>query len=40
MRSGKNLNTSTPISVHVLVDVELHGCPINKHQLIEAISAE
>jgi coenzyme F420-reducing hydrogenase gamma subunit len=33
------LSTSTPISDHVRVDFELRGCPINKHQLIEVISA-
>lgn len=33
------LSTSTPISAHVPVDFELHGCPINKHQLVEVISA-
>jgi coenzyme F420-reducing hydrogenase gamma subunit len=33
------LATSTPISAHVKVDFELHGCPINKVQLIEVISA-
>jgi len=33
------LNTSTPISEHVSVDFELRGCPINKYQLIELISA-
>ncbi len=33
------LRTSTPISAHVAVDFELHGCPINKHQLLEVISA-
>jgi coenzyme F420-reducing hydrogenase gamma subunit len=33
------LQTSTPISAHVPVDFELHGCPINKHQLLEVISA-
>jgi coenzyme F420-reducing hydrogenase gamma subunit len=33
------LATSTPISAHVEVDYELHGCPINKHQLLEVISA-
>ena len=27
------LATSTPIKAHVNVDFELHGCPINKHQL-------
>ena len=33
------LEKSTPISAHVRVDFELQGCPINKHQLIEIISA-
>jgi sulfhydrogenase subunit delta len=33
------LATSTPISAHVPVDFELRGCPINKHQLIEVITA-
>jgi coenzyme F420-reducing hydrogenase gamma subunit len=33
------LATSTPISDHVKVDFELRGCPINKHQLVEVISA-
>ena len=33
------LATSTPISAHVPVDFELHGCPINKRQLLEVISA-
>ncbi len=33
------LRTSTPISDHVKVDFELNGCPINKAQLIELISA-
>jgi coenzyme F420-reducing hydrogenase gamma subunit len=33
------LATSTPIAAHVPVDYELHGCPINKVQLIEVISA-
>jgi sulfhydrogenase subunit delta len=33
------LATSTPISAHVPVDFELHGCPINKAQLIEVICA-
>jgi coenzyme F420-reducing hydrogenase gamma subunit len=33
------LATSTPISAHVGVDFELHGCPINKDQLLEVISA-
>ena len=33
------LNTSTPISQHVEVDYELHGCPIDKHQLLEVVLA-
>jgi sulfhydrogenase subunit delta len=33
------LKSSTPIAEHVPVDFELRGCPINKHQLIELISA-
>jgi len=33
------LSTSTPISDHVHVDFELQGCPINKRQLLEVISA-
>lgn len=33
------LGTSTPISAHVPVDFELHGCPIDKRQLLELISA-
>jgi sulfhydrogenase subunit delta len=33
------LETSTPISANVKVDFELRGCPINKRQLLEVISA-
>ncbi len=33
------LDRSTPISAHVKVDFELQGCPVNKRQLIEVISA-
>lgn len=33
------LATSTPIAAHVAVDFELRGCPINKLQLLEVISA-
>ena len=33
------LATSTPISAHIRVDYELHGCPINKTQLVEVIAA-
>ena len=35
----ETLSQSTPISDHVRVDFELRGCPINKHQLVEVISA-
>ena len=35
----ETLNKSTPISDHVFVDFELRGCPINKEQLIEVLSA-
>ncbi len=35
----RTLDKSTPISAHVLVDYELNGCPINKTQLLEVISA-
>jgi sulfhydrogenase subunit delta len=33
------LQTSTPIAAHVHVDFELHGCPINKLQLVEVVTA-
>jgi len=35
----KTLATSTPISAHVPVDLELQGCPISKHQLLKVVSA-
>jgi len=35
----KTLSKSTPIADHVSVDFELRGCPINKYQLVELISA-
>jgi coenzyme F420-reducing hydrogenase gamma subunit len=35
----RTLATSTPIADHVKVDFELRGCPINKHQLLELLSA-
>lgn len=35
----QTLETSTPIADHVLVDFELRGCPINKSQLVELVSA-
>jgi coenzyme F420-reducing hydrogenase gamma subunit len=33
------LDRSTPIAAHVPVDFELRGCPIDKRQLIEVLSA-
>jgi coenzyme F420-reducing hydrogenase gamma subunit len=33
------LETSTPISQHVRVDLELRGCPISKSQLVETLLA-
>lgn len=35
----ETLSKSTPISYHVPVDFELRGCPIDKTQLVEVISA-
>jgi coenzyme F420-reducing hydrogenase gamma subunit len=35
----ETLSKSTPIADHVFVDFELRGCPINKMQLVEVISA-
>jgi sulfhydrogenase subunit delta len=35
----RTLATSTAIAGHVPVDHELRGCPIDKHQLIEVVSA-
>ena len=35
----RTLSKSTPISDHVFVDFELRGCPINKLQLLEVLSA-
>ncbi len=35
----ETLATSTAIADHVTVDFELRGCPINKQQLLEVISA-
>ncbi len=35
----QTLNKSTPIRDHVFVDFELRGCPINKAQLLEVVSA-
>ena len=33
------LATSTPVSEHVSVDFELRGCPINKYQLLDLVTA-
>ena len=33
------LKTATPIAEHILVDMELLGCPVNKAQVIEVIVA-
>jgi sulfhydrogenase subunit delta len=35
----ETLGTSTPISDHIRVDYELRGCPINKVQLLEVVTA-
>ena len=35
----KVLATSTPISEHVKVDLELQGCPVDRHQLLEVVLA-
>ncbi len=35
----ETLSKSTAIAEHVFVDFELRGCPINKQQLLEVISA-
>ena len=35
----QTLTTSTPISAHVAVDHELRGCPIDRRQLLELLTA-
>ncbi|HEY7599331.1 MAG TPA: hypothetical protein VH741_05335, partial [Candidatus Limnocylindrales bacterium] len=35
----ESLATSTPVSEHVSVDAELHGCPISGSQLVELLTA-
>jgi sulfhydrogenase subunit delta len=35
----ESLRKSTPIADHVFVDYELRGCPINKYQLLEVLTA-
>ena len=37
--TSSTLATSTPIAAHVTVDFELHGCPIDRRQLLEVITA-
>jgi coenzyme F420-reducing hydrogenase gamma subunit len=34
-----SLATSTPVSAHVKVDLELTGCPIDKRQLLDVVTA-
>jgi coenzyme F420-reducing hydrogenase gamma subunit len=33
------LKTSTPASVHIRVDLELYGCPIDRRQLLDTVAA-
>jgi coenzyme F420-reducing hydrogenase gamma subunit len=33
------LDVSTPVADHVSVDLELHGCPIDRSQLLEVLAA-
>jgi sulfhydrogenase subunit delta len=35
----ETLRQSTPIADHVTVDYELHGCPVDKHQLLRVVQA-
>jgi coenzyme F420-reducing hydrogenase gamma subunit len=35
----ETLRTSSPIANHVMVDYELQGCPVNKHQLLTVVQA-
>lgn len=35
----RTLAQSTAIAEHIVVDYELHGCPVDKRQLLEVISA-
>lgn len=35
----RSLETSTPIAQHVKVDYELHGCPVDRGQLLEVLLA-
>ena len=35
----ETLRNSTPVAMHVYVDFELRGCPVNKMQLVEVLNA-
>ena len=35
----QTLNTSTPISANVPVDLEIWGCPVNKDTVVEVLAA-
>jgi coenzyme F420-reducing hydrogenase gamma subunit len=35
----ETLKDSTPISAHVAVDFQINGCPVNRYQLLEVITA-
>ena len=35
----QTLRASTPVAAHVKVDYELHGCPVDKRQLLEVVKA-
>ncbi|MDA8291533.1 MAG: oxidoreductase [Actinomycetota bacterium] len=35
----RSLETSTPVEAHVRVDLALHGCPIDRGQLLEVVAA-
>jgi len=35
----ETLRNSTPIAMHVYVDYELRGCPVDKYQLLEVLNA-
>ena len=35
----QTLSRSTPIAAHVTVDLELRGCPVDRHQLLEVLAA-
>jgi coenzyme F420-reducing hydrogenase gamma subunit len=35
----KTLDVASPVAGYVYVDFELRGCPVNKHQLVEVLTA-